>query len=230
MFTGIVQAQGTLTALDPSPAGKRLFIDRSRWQPPAGQEPRLGDSVCISGVCLTVVTTAASHMSFDVIPETLDKSKLGKLRVGDPVNLEPSVTPNQPLGGHFMQGHIDGVGQVTHIQDDPADWRVTVRPPAHVRDCIIAKGSIAIDGVSLTIASLDDADAGLFSVALIPTTLQLTTMGSLRVGDSVNLEADILAKTVLAQLSRLGLAPARSNHKPSMPINMSTLAAAGFLG
>lgn len=198
MFTGIVQAQASIASIDKSSAGVRLVLDRSRWTP--RHEPSHGDSICVSGVCLTLVKGDARSLHFDVIAETLSKSSLGRRRVGEPVNIEPSLTADTPIGGHFMQGHVDATGIVTHIQTG-LDWRVTVRAPADVMDYIVPKGSIAIDGVSLTIAT---AHADAFEVALIPTTREITTLGSLKVGDEVNLEADILSKTVVNYLRRRG--------------------------
>lgn len=214
MFTGIVQAQGTLVRTEPQPSGLRLVVERAAWTPRAGSEPGLGDSVCVSGVCLTVVDSTATELSFDVIAETLDKTKLGSLRVGDRVNLEPSVTPSQPLGGHFMQGHVDGVGEVVRIDGDPADRRVAIRVPADFCDAIVPKGSVAIDGVSLTLAAVT---GDVFEVALIPMTLEVTTLGALCAGDPVNLEADIIVKAVAMQLQRmLGGNPVRQNPPGNM--------------
>jgi len=200
MFTGIVQAKCRLAALEDRPFGKRLVIDCADWTPPAGYTPAAGDSICISGTCLTVVEFADNRLHFDVIAETLDKTKLGDLRQGDHINIEPSVTPNQPLGGHFMQGHVDGVGTITRVINMAEESRVTVRPPADLMPYIIPKGSVAIDGISLTLASIG---AGEFDVALIPTTLELTTLGAAEVGQRVNLEADIIAKTVVTTLQRM---------------------------
>lgn len=199
MFTGIVQAVGRIVALQRQPSGIRLTVDRSHWHP--AHEPEVGDSVCVSGVCLTLVERGDATLSFDVIAQTLALTKLGSLAVGDGVNLEPSVTASQPLGGHFMQGHIDGVGIAQPVDARDDEWRIAVKPPEQLADYIVPQGSIAIDGVSLTIASVDAA-TGAFEVALIPTTLKLTTLGRVRAGDPLNLEADILAKTVVHYLRR----------------------------
>ncbi len=199
MFTGIVQAKGRLAEMREEAFGRRVVVDRADWKPAYGGEPRHGDSICISGVCLTVVEVTATTLHFDVIAETLAKSKLGDLQVGDAVNLEPAVTPSQPLGGHFMQGHVDGVGVITKVQREAEECRLTIEPPAELMDSIVSKGSIAIDGVSLTIASVGEST---FEVALIPTTLELTTLGDAKEGDRVNLEADVLSKTVVNFLRR----------------------------
>lgn len=197
MFTGIVQAKGHLKKSTRTNFGVRLIIDRRAWQP-AITFTR-GDSICVSGVCLTLVEFDADTMSFDVIPETLAKTSLGALAVGDAVNLEPSVTATTPMGGHFMQGHVDGTGVVAAVETK-SEYRVRIRPSEALRDYIVDKGSIAVDGVSLTIASVNKD--GTFDVALIPTTLELTTLSARKAGDLVNLEADILAKTVVAYLRR----------------------------
>lgn len=222
MFTGIVQCKGRLVSSDPTDAGRRLTVEREDdWHAAShgGYLPAPGDSICVSGACLTVVTAGAKQMAFDVIPETLAKTTLGGLNPGDTVNLEPAVTPSQPLGGHFMQGHVDGVGEVTAVTEDDDGWRITIAPPAELSPYIIPKGSIAIEGVSLTLAAVRD-DA--FEIALIPTTLDVTTLGRLQPGDRVNLEADILAKTVAHTLhhERGGVEP---------QITMQTLRDAGFV-
>ncbi|MCE9589104.1 MAG: riboflavin synthase [Planctomycetes bacterium] len=196
MFTGIVQATGKIASLDKTPAGVRLVVDRSAWRPRS--EPAIGDSICVSGVCLTLVKHGPGTLQFDVIAETLAKTSLGRRSAGDAVNLEPSLTADTPIGGHFMQGHVDATGVVTCIQTG-SDYRITIRPPADLMDYIVPKGSIAIDGVSLTLAAVHDDT---FEVALIPTTLDMTTLGALKTGDEVNLETDIISKTVVNYLRR----------------------------
>ncbi len=196
MFTGIVQTTGPITAITPQPHGVTLHIGTSGLP----SRPDAGDSVCVSGVCLTVAGSNGRTHAFDVIQETLDKSKLGAFAAGGAVNLELSVTPNQPMGGHFMQGHVDGVGEVTEVRDDEADWRVRVKPPSDLMPYMVSKGSVAIDGVSLTLSDVGDDT---IEVALIPTTLEETTLKQLAVGDPVNLEADIFAKTVVATVERM---------------------------
>jgi riboflavin synthase alpha subunit len=224
MFTGIVQAIGRVARLDRHPFGIRLVVDRSGWTPPHGYRPAHGDSICVSGVCLTVVDATEQTLAFDVIAETLAKTTLGDLAVGGGVNLEPAVTPNQPLGGHFMQGHVDGVGVVEAIKADADEWRVTIQPPGELMDYIVPKGSVAIDGVSLTIATLTDTA---FDVALIPTTLELTTLRDRKAGDRVNLEADVLSKTIVHYLRRMGAA---GGLREAQPVTMALLEQAGFTG
>jgi len=180
----------------------------------------LGDSNCVSGAGLTVAAIEGGVLGFDVIPQTLKLTSLSEVGVGDRVNLEPAVTPQQPLGGHFMQGHVDGLGEVTTIHNTADEWRVTITPPAALMDYMIPKGSVAIDGVSLTLADVTDDT---IAVALIPTTLELTTFGDYAVGRKVNLEADILAKTTVSALRRMK----QGGDKPQ-PVTMDLLREAGF--
>lgn len=180
----------------------RLRIDPGSWK----HRPALGDSICVGGVCLTVAGRSGGGrgkgrtLDFDVIPETLAKTKLGGLRVGVGVNLEHAVTAATLMGGHFVQGHVDGVGRVVSVSRGD-DWRVRVRVGGELRALMIPKGSVCVDGVSLTIAALY-ADA--FEVALIPTTLELTTLAGLRPGDDVNIEADMLVKAVASVVRGMG--------------------------
>lgn len=224
MFTGIVQARGRISAIQRNAFGARLIVDGQGWPDTypgaAGYRPAPGDSICVSGVCLTVVSTDGG-LAFDVIAETLAKTNLGDLTPGSSVNLEPPVTPNQPLGGHFMQGHVDGVGIVTEVKAGEDEHRVTVKPPADLMRYIIPKGSVAIDGISLTLAAVHEDT---FEVALIPTTLELTTLGETGAGRRVNLEADIISKTVVHQLERL-----RGGGDKKPELTMQLLRDAGFL-
>lgn len=220
MFTGIVQAKGKIARLDRNPFGVRLVVDRSTWNPPGGYVPAHGDSICVSGVCLTVVESTPATMSFDVIAETLAKTTLGGLAVGSEVNLEPAVMPSQPLGGHFMQGHVDGVGTVKHVVSTKEEWRTTIAAPPEILRYVVPKGSVAIDGVSLTVAALHEDS---FDVALIPTTLSITTLGDRKQGDRVNLEADILSKTIVHHLERM------SAKTGAAEVTMATLRDAGFV-
>lgn len=236
MFTGIVQARATITRVEPNAFGCRLTVDAGSWQPLKGYQPAHGDSICISGVCLTIADIDKHLFTFDVIAETLAKTTLGQLGTGDQVNLEPAVLPSQPLGGHFMQGHVDGVGVVEDVYAGDDEWRITIRPPTEIGDTdnapaadasasislmdyVIPKGSIAIDGVSLTVAAVG---ADTFEVALIPTTLELTTLKDRKAGDRVNLEADIISKTVVHSLRRQG--------SQAASITYDKLRDAGFMG
>lgn len=193
MFTGLIQAVGRVSSAADSAAGLRLAIRPEGWS----HRPSRGDSIAVSGVCLTLVDVSADgDWAFDVVPETLDKTTLGALRPGSRINLEHAVTASTLMGGHFVQGHVDGVGSVTRI-DRTDGWRLTITPPTELMPFMAPKGSITVDGVSLTIAELSPSTV---TIALIPTTLALTTLGELHPGDRVNLEADMLAKTVVNYL------------------------------
>lgn len=218
MFTGLVQTLGSVRRLTPAGAASQLVIEAHGLPGPV----RPGDSVCVSGVCLTAVEIQGETIRFDVVAETLQRSTLGRLREGDRVNLECSVTPQQPLGGHFMQGHVDGVGTVRQVVEADGQWRTTIEPPAELMPSIIPKGSIAVDGVSLTVASVA---ADRFDVALIPETLERTTLRSARAGVAVNLEADILSKTVVQWLERT---TGRQAMSQDAGVTMQLLRDAGF--
>jgi riboflavin synthase len=203
MFTGIIQHVGSVTAIQQSGVGLRLAIDARNWT----YRPALGDSVSVNGCCLTVtrsgtdIGSALDILQFDVIHQTLSMTTLGKLGVGDRVNLEHAVTPMTMLGGHIVQGHVDGIGRIGEMTDREGERRLSIVPPPQLMEAIIEQGSICVDGVSLTVAS---AANDFFDVALIPTTLQLTTLGDLKVDSSVNLEADYIAKVVVNWLRRSG--------------------------
>ncbi|MEC9373176.1 MAG: riboflavin synthase, partial [Planctomycetota bacterium] len=185
MFTGLIQAVGRIERIEPSAAGVRLSVDPGGWT----HRPAPGDSIAVNGVCLTVATEGAS-IGFDVITETLRRSTLGGLEAGSRVNLEHAARADTLLGGHIVQGHVDGVGEVTRSGGGAEDWRLAVRVGEELMDYIAEKGSVAIVGVSLTVAG---AGRDGFEVALIPVTLERTTLGSLRAGDRVNIETDIIA-------------------------------------
>lgn len=198
MFTGLIQTLARVSSITPSHAGASLLIDPAGWD----HHPALGDSIAVNGCCLTVANQPDSHapaLRFDVVRQTLDMTNLGDLRAGDPVNLEHSTRPDTLMGGHIVQGHIDAVAQITRITADPLDWRVTFKPPAHLMDLFVPQGSVAIDGISLTIAGVTPDT---FDVALIPTTLQKTNLGARNVGDRVNVETDIVARTIVHWLNR----------------------------
>ncbi len=153
----------------------------------------LGDSVAIDGVCLTVVAVGAGRLAFEAVPETLARTSLGGLVAGAQVNIEPALRAGEPLGGHYVQGHIDGVGAVRSVEDEGDGLRIWIDAPLDILRYAVEKGSIAVHGVSLTVAALD-ADG--FAIALIPHTLEASTLGGLVPGHVVNLEVDVLAKYV----------------------------------
>jgi riboflavin synthase len=189
MFTGIVEELGTVAGLVDLGAAARITVRG----PLVTADAAGGDSVAVNGVCLTVVDIEDGTFTADVMKETLDRSSLGRLAPGDPVNLERAATLATRLGGHLVQGHVDGVGEIRSRQPAPQWEIVTISLPPGMSRYVVEKGSIAVDGVSLTVAALD-GDA--FSVSLIPTTLKLTTLGSKGVGEPVNLEVDVIAKYV----------------------------------
>ncbi|MCP3905625.1 MAG: riboflavin synthase [Planctomycetes bacterium] len=204
MFTGIVQHVGTVDAVGHVDFGARIVIGTRGWT----HVPKAGESIAVSGCCLTVCANEdapdqAGRLAFDVIRQTLSVTALGDLAPGHEVNLEHAVTPETMLGGHVVQGHVDGVGIVRDVIRDETEWRVRVEAPADLMDQIVEKGSIAVDGVSLTLASVDDEA---FEVALIPTTLERTTLSRAEPGTRVNLETDYIAKTVVNWLRRHGAA------------------------
>jgi riboflavin synthase len=213
MFTGLVEGLGEVVSADrdefgmtlalcppryllrmraqktPTPHRKRFGAPSRRGRPTTA----LGDSICINGCCLTIVSQSHGQWTFQAGPETLKRTNLGRLRVGEVVNLERSLPPDGRLGGHVVQGHVDGLGRVARI-DTGGEWvDMTFEAPPELTRLMVEKGSVAVDGVSLTVVSVTNTT---FSVSLIPHTLAVTTLGRRRVGDEVNLEADILGKYV----------------------------------
>ena len=204
MFTGLVQALGRIRSLDARPSATRLVVDTAGWP----HRPDLGASISVNGCCLTVVEVAADGaLSFDVIPQTLAVTSLGRLRVADGVNLEHAATPNTFLGGHVVLGHVDGLATVERVSSD-GEWRVRLRLPGELGRHAVDKGSIALDGVSLTLAHVEPlraADAAgpegvAIEVCLIPETLARTNLAERRADHVVNVEVDYLSKLVARQL------------------------------
>ena len=188
MFTGLIESLGTITRATDTGAGRRLIVRDAM-----GPQLTLGESVAVNGACLTVVEIRGDEFSFDVGPETLLKSNLGRLAGGDRVNLERSLRVGDRLGGHFVQGHIDAVGTID-ARVRTGEWEdIWFRCPAELTRLMVPKGSSAVDGVSLTLVNVESER---FSVMLIPHTQSATTLGFKRVGDPVNLEADMLARHV----------------------------------
>lgn len=204
MFTGLVQSLATVAAIVPEGPGVRLEIR----EPSFAAQATLGDSICVNGCCLTVVEMANDIVAFQAGTETLDRTNLGKLKAGDQVNLERSLAAGDQLGGHYVTGHIDTLGTVEARNDDSEWAKFWIQVPAAQIRQMASKGSVAIDGVSLTLVDVEDLPAeddkpaaGRFSVALIPHTLAATTIGSRHAGDQVNIETDVLAKYVERQLA-----------------------------
>jgi len=198
MFTGLVEALGAVGDVQPDGPGRWLTI----VEPTIAADAPLGASVAINGVCLTVVRREADSLRFQAGPETLSLSNLGELRAGDPINLERSLKVGDRLGGHIVQGHVDGIGRLAQRLPDK-DWETLwFSCPIELTRQMIRKGSIAVDGVSLTLV---DVEEGQFSVALIPHTLAVTTLGKKALGASVNLEIDMFGKYVRNYLEQLVL-------------------------
>ncbi|OYP36797.1 riboflavin synthase [Rhodopirellula sp. MGV] len=196
MFTGLVETMGTVVDLIDDPPGKRLRVESDL----IASDVAMGDSICINGCCLTVIAIDGTKLDFEAGEETLSRTNLGELSAGGKVNLERSLEVGARMGGHYVSGHVDTLGELIERTEDPPWATLRFRLPKRYASQIAAKGSIAIDGISLTVV---DADEDSFSVALIPHTLSVTTLGQRRVGDKVNLETDILAKYVQRSLGLL---------------------------
>lgn len=188
MFTGIVEHLGAVVAVAGDDSGSRLTIDLGPLDGMA-----IGDSISVSGVCLTAVDVEGSQVSVEVVPETLSRTSLGSLVQGSSVNLERAMAADGRFDGHIVQGHVDGVGTVTGVADEGDGKRMSIQSPTPLLRYIVEKGSITADGVSLTVAGLE---GDTFEIALIPHTLEVTTLGLRKAGDRVNLEVDVLAKYV----------------------------------
>jgi len=196
MFTGLIQAIGTVKSVRQSPGAIRLTVDLGEL----AREAKIGDSIAINGVCLTVSEKSGSCASFEAGSETLAKSTIGGLKPNSKVNAELALRPTDRFAGHFVQGHIDGVATIKAVQrhGEFADMKFAAGP--ELLSQMVVKGSVAVDGVSLTIAAMDQTA---FTVAVIPQTLQATTLGTAKPGDFVNIETDIIVKTVKKQLENI---------------------------
>jgi riboflavin synthase len=216
MFTGIIQAIGTLTRIEPRSGDARLTVAIGKL-PLA--DARLGDSIAVNGVCLTAVELGAGHFCADVSRETLALTTLGAARAGMPVNLELALLPTTRLGGHLVSGHVDGIGRIIDQRDDGRSWRFTVEAPAELARYIARKGSICLNGISLTVNEIDGA---VFGINIVPHTLAETTLSTVRPGDAVNLEVDLLAR----YLERLLLGEQAA--QPGAGVTMALLQTSGF--
>jgi len=207
MFTGIVEGQGTVQSLRNEGPGVELAVAPPRDMVSPVDESRVGDSIAINGCCLTIVANRDGCWSFQAGAETLSRTSLGRLQTGDHVNLERSLPANGRLGGHFVQGHVDGLGHVDAIDRDGEWTTMWFRVPAQLTRQMVEKGSVAVDGVSLTLVRVEHDRC---SVALIPHTLTVTTLGRMQVGDAVNIETDVIGKYLEKLLT--DLRPLTSDH------------------
>ena len=189
MFTGIIEELGTIDSFTRTDGGARMVVSANV----VTSDSRDGDSIAVNGVCLTALDVNPSSFSADLSQETLDRSTLGNLKTGSRVNLERAVTPATRLGGHIVQGHVDARGEFISAEESGEFWTVRIGYPAEVSQYLVYKGSIAVEGISLTIAKLTE---DFFDIAVIPKTWELTNLSTLAPGDAVNLEADVIAKYV----------------------------------
>jgi riboflavin synthase len=196
VFTGIIECVGTVESLRPLGEAARIVVRA----PTIAPELRVGDSVAVSGACLTVTEVAGETFAFDAVRETLDRTALGELAPGSPVNLERALRAAGRLDGHIVQGHVDATGRVRELARAGNDVRLAIDCPGELADALVPKGSVAVDGVALTVVNVE---AQGFDVALIPYTLELTTLGRLEPGRRVNLEADVLGKYVKRHVERI---------------------------
>jgi riboflavin synthase len=189
LFTGIIEELGRVRSVAMNGANARIVIDAHT----VVQGTNHGDSIVVNGVCLTALDITANSFAADVSKETLERSTLGRLKPDSPVNLERAVTPVTRLGGHIVQGHVDATGKFLEAVDHGGSWTVRIAYPAELRPYLVFKGSVSVEGISLTIAALTDDH---FDIAVIPKTWEVTNFSRLKPGDEVNLEADVIAKYV----------------------------------
>lgn len=217
MFTGIIEAIGNIVAKTPHGGDVRLHIGAAELDM---SEVKVGDSIAVSGACLTVTERTQDTLWADVSNETLARTVLGEATAGTRVNLERALTPTTRLGGHLVSGHVDGIGEVTAYHQDGRSWRLHIKAPDYLARYIAAKGSICVDGVSLTVNGVDGAN---FDLNIVPHTYRETTLGDYRVGRRVNLEVDIIAR----YLERLVLGERAAHAKGGL--SMDALRSAGFI-
>ena len=219
MFTGLVEGIGTVARLSTRGKVKRITLS----VPATFMDLKAGDSLAVSGTCLTVVNVKKGAVTLEAVPETLSRTALAKLRTGSKVNLERAVKADSRLGGHFVQGHVDGVGKVTAIRRLGETWMATISAPGEILQGLVVKGSVALDGVSLTVTEVSGDG---FGVVLVPHTLKHTTLGSWKVGEEVNIEGDILSKYVARHLAP-GVPPGMPAEKRELTLEW--LAEEGYL-
>ncbi len=220
MFTGIIEGLGKITGIRSAGEGKRFAID-------AGfslEGSKIGDSIAVNGACLTAVTIAKSRFEVDVSPESIDKTTLKNIKIGEPVNIERALRLSDRLDGHLVSGHIDGTGRVTHKTRKGNAILVAFSVPQALARFMIPKGSVAIDGISLTINTCDDQN---FEVSIIPHTADITTIGIRNVGDAVNIETDMIGKYVEKFLTTPNNDD--KNDKKKKPVDMEFLLKTGFI-
>jgi riboflavin synthase len=198
MFTGIIEAAGKIDALDRRGSDARMRLSLAEAPGIAG-ETKPGDSIAVNGCCLTVAESGSAHFSADLSKETLSRTSFGEKKAGDIVNLERPLAAGARLGGHFVQGHVDGVGRVANLVPEGESWWLSIEVPEQLRRYVVEKGSIAVDGISLTVARWHDGTA---DIAVIPFTHTHTNVRVMKPGDAVNLEIDILAKYVESLLPK----------------------------
>lgn len=220
MFSGIVEEIGKISGVQDSNQGRRLRISAAKVL----HGCKLGDSIAVSGICLTVTSFGSDWFTVDASIETLRKTRLGALKQGDKVNLERALQVSDRLGGHLVSGHVDGLAKVTAVRDEGFSRIIEFSVPAALAPYFIEKGSVGLDGISLTIASLQDNRSDVrFTVAAIPHTLEVTTLGDLRPGDEVNLETDLIGKYVARWLGIKG-----SENINKEGLSLTTLAEYGY--
>lgn len=219
MFTGLIETVGKVTRFAPSGAAARLTVDAGR---DIAGDVKPGESVAVNGACLTATRIAGGAVEFDVSAETLRVSTVGRLKPGDRVNLERSLRAGDRLGGHFVLGHVDVVGEIVRLAETPGQWTLEVRVPSSASALLVPKGSVAVDGISLTVASLE---GDRFSAAIIPTTLRETNLQKKSAGDAVNVELDVLGKYVARLLGRMG---AEAEGSPKDGLTLDFLSRHGF--
>ncbi|MBX2870105.1 MAG: riboflavin synthase [Acidiferrobacterales bacterium] len=194
MFTGIIEALGSITSTEPDHKGLRLQVDLSGLRV---SDISIGDSIAVNGTCLTVTQLNGNTGCFDVSPETLDKCLIGQWRVGESVNLETALTLNKPLGGHLVSGHVDGTGELIERRDSEESTWMRLRTEREIGRYIAVKGSITVDGISLTSNQVfDEGETTFFDLTLVPHTLAVTSLGAMKKGTSVHLEIDLMARYI----------------------------------